>query len=86
MAKDNWYLTQQVRGVPDYIDEDHQHLFPAAGHGVFQPDYIPDPTIVEDPDDPKITPGEEKYGIGWREGDPIPKTKKAQATLDPRNG
>lgn len=79
MPKDNYAMSRDQR--PDWVHPDKEHLFPGYGL-VRRPDFIPDPDAEPEV---TITAGEEKYGIGWREGDAIPKKKAEKPFLIPGN-
>lgn len=79
MPKDNWAQNRDMH--PVYVPDELKHLLPGYGMNR-RPDFIADP---EAEPEVHITAGEEKYGIGWREGDPIPKKKVEKPHLIPGN-
>jgi hypothetical protein len=89
--RDNWRMKVDVQGM-DYTPPEKEHLFPGwtGVEGQFR-DYFPpsaaelaamDPTQVE----VNITRGQERFGLTYKEGDPIPKKEddplwKTKATI-----
>lgn len=89
MAQNNWAKNKDMN--PGFVPEQDQEMYPAMGRGAAQPGYIPDPNApaasaayVLDKDGHKqwltLTPGQEKYGLEYKEGDPPPVKRKSKDT------
>lgn len=78
--KDNWMLEEQsVRR--DFIPPELMHRFPAIN----RQDFIPDEEWIAERAAGRISTMQEKHGLDYVEGKPIPKPKEQKPFLDPRN-